>query len=76
MLVTMSNYLTPFLACGGGGIPALFFFAIYGGGILSLAFFLVGVVCLFTRLRTFGVWLVSFSALIAGTLGWWLGLFR
>jgi hypothetical protein len=74
LLVIMNSFLTPFLACGGGGIPTVVF-AVYGAGILSIAFFLVGVVCLFTRLRSFGVWLVSFSVLFAGGILWRLGIF-
>jgi hypothetical protein len=75
MLVIMNTCLSPFLACGPGAGLLFFYWPILAGGIFCVVCFLGGAVCIFTRLKSFGVWLVSFSILLAGGILWRLGAF-
>lgn len=75
LLVIMNIGSSPFLACGPGPEVLFFYYAVLGGGILCVVCFLGGALCIFTRLRSFGLLLVSFSVLLAGGILWRLGIF-
>ncbi len=69
------NYLAvPMFACGPGPELIIFLYAVIAAGVLCSASFLFGIVCLFTKMRTLGIYLIAFSVLAAGAGLAWLGI--
>jgi len=75
LLVTMNlnSIAVPMLACGPGPELIFFFYALLGAGAVC-ACFLWGIICLFTKMRTLGVCLITFSLLAVGAGLAWLGV--
>jgi len=58
----MNLFLSPMVACGGGGVPMIFVYAFYGTAALAIGSFVWGAVSLFSGAMKLGMALVSFAA--------------
>jgi hypothetical protein len=76
LLVTrnMNSIGVPMLACGPGPELILIFYGVIAAGVVCACCFLWGIVCLFTKMRTLGVCLITGSLMAVGGGLTWLGL--
>jgi len=74
VVMNMNSIAVPTLACGPGPELIYFLYALLGAGIVCAACFLWGIICLFTKMRTLGVCLITFSLLAVGGGLAWLGV--